>query len=296
MLEAVSDIEGTEAEPTEDASAGHVAPSKPRIRGGSKASKPRPRKGYTQELFTALLEAYRRNPGNHTDAARRTGFTWEGCKNAWEKGWSRANPRQPGVRTPLDWAPPIKGIVEAEVRVAKEEREAVRRRAEERIRRTRDLENAKAEEVAKLVEEAIREEAQLQQAVRKGILGGAFVATRLLPAMNALAKVVEDAVLEKGPDGRTLVPKASPGIPPVNALRMIEAYVRAAGRLAAAEEIVLGIGKGARGTTNGAPKDEMGDEELIEELEQATDLRAKILARRDAIEDAGEDDDEEIEH
>jgi hypothetical protein len=57
----------------------------------------------TQNLYDALLTAYRERPGNHSNAARVGGCDRRMSKRAWGEGWEKA-----------PWAVPIKVVLERE--------------------------------------------------------------------------------------------------------------------------------------------------------------------------------------
>lgn len=69
----------------------------------------------TQNLYDALLTAYREKPGNHSNAARVGGCDRRMAKRAWEEGWEKA-----------PWAVPIKVVLEREAAEARAARAKAR--------------------------------------------------------------------------------------------------------------------------------------------------------------------------
>lgn len=66
------------------------------------------RRAITQEIYNALLTAYREHPAGHGHARVAAGVDSRTAKKAWQEGWPK-----------LGWAPPIKGVVEEEQKEAR---------------------------------------------------------------------------------------------------------------------------------------------------------------------------------
>lgn len=146
-----------------------------------------PSRVITQSLYTALLVAYRENPGTYSVAARAVGVGGRFAKRAWEQGWL---PRHP-------WAKAIKDVLEQE----KIQARAEARRQEEAARRAGDADRSAA---AKHAIDAISTEKRILQLMR-GNIGQSLTALGTL--MPGLRKVVEHLNTSLVNDPSQLTPK-----------------------------------------------------------------------------------------
>ena len=71
----------------------------------------------TRDIYAALVDAYREDPGNHTAASRKSGLNWRTARTAWEEGFCK--PKGHGALY-ADWALPIKDVIESEKSEARE--------------------------------------------------------------------------------------------------------------------------------------------------------------------------------
>jgi hypothetical protein len=222
---------------------------------------------YTRETYDRVLAAYRTAPGNHSRAAAFALVDRRACKRLWEAGWPR-----------LPWARPISVVLQ-------EEGDAARARAREESRRQRETEDAEREKARRAHIEAVEEESRIMAAVRKDLHAAALITAKLMPAMDALVGVVRSAVFDA--QGQVL---ATPAVTPIQAMKILAAYVNVTHKLAFAESEVVKLGRLDRGqsTLNVAKVDDMDDETALEELSVAADIHDR-LARERAGATSGED-------
>lgn len=221
---------------------------------------------YSRLTYDKVLEGFRSSPGNASEAARYAGVCRKTAQRLWQVGWPN-----------YAWAPPMREVLEREGKAATVA-------ALERARREREASDAERERGRRLYHEALEEEGRMMAAVRKNVAGAAIVGLSMLPAMAALAKVVNSAVL--GPDGR---PLPDPTISPKEAMKLLRDFTTSVSKLAYAEKNVVELGRLDRGqsTVNIASVGvTMTDAELKEQLDLVVDVSATLgeeLAAEDAV-------------
>lgn len=148
----------------------------------------RSRRRLTVSTYEALLEAYRKSPGNHGNAAKAAGVDPATARRGWHEGWSS-----------IDWAKdPIKVVVEREA-------ETIRARLNaDLIQKRQTMAAAMAEQREKAIADTMQareQEAQMVRLARNDIMQQLAVVARLLPGMQELAKkaVVELAKKDISP-------------------------------------------------------------------------------------------------
>ena len=138
----------------------------------------------TLELFQALTDAFREQPGNASYAARIAGCDRRLAKNAWEKGW-------PHIKHP-PWAADVNRSIRDRL---EDEKVAVRARlADEEAQRARDAAGAR-DEVERARRDALDQKAKEARAARAaldsgmGLLGiASALASALVPTVQRLGE------------------------------------------------------------------------------------------------------------
>lgn len=153
------------------------------VHGTEKPKKKRKKKisarSHTQELYDLFVEAFRIAPGNISHASRFAGTGRQYAESAWEKGWTRFDPR---------WIP-IKDYLQQEREMVRAER--MRLQDEERKRREAEREKAKQDAIRSQAEEA-RAAAQARgNAIGLGAVIGKIV-LGCIPVADKLRKELED--------------------------------------------------------------------------------------------------------
>lgn len=137
------------------------------------------RRPRTQELYSRIVDAYRESPGNHYRAAVRAQVDRATAKNAYLNGWNG-----------LEWAPPIKQLLEQEAVAVRAARQQASEEAEKLV----------AVRVAELEAQAVRvmEEAnaKLEAAGLAKEEAEAYLAKRMADA-DAKAKAHYNTLLER---------------------------------------------------------------------------------------------------
>lgn len=146
------------------------------------------RRAYSRDIYDALLDAYRASPGNHSQAMKRTGWTWDACKRAWELGWKQ-----------FDWARPIKTVVY-------EEEAKARAVALERSEKERELQDAERERIRQAHIEATADRILIRKGVRTSLKNALGASAYAGPALISMSSFLLHEFCDQGPDGRW-VPK-----------------------------------------------------------------------------------------
>lgn len=128
------------------------------------------RRVITHEMYDAMLQAFREQPGNASYAARAASCERRMAARAWEKGW----PAQP-------WARPIRDVltqerIQAKARQFKEQEQAAKREQELR-------EKAKQEAI-----DALAAEGQMLKLGRSSVTSALAAAGILWPAIRRVAE------------------------------------------------------------------------------------------------------------
>jgi len=137
------------------------------------------RRAVTREFYDALVAAFRASPGHFTAASRQACCEPRTAKRGWELGWV---PR-------LQWARPIRDVLEDEKLAARAEQ----RRVEEEDRKAAQVERDKVRQDAV---KALAQEGQMLAAARANVLAELASATQALPAMRKLIEHARDAMLD----------------------------------------------------------------------------------------------------
>jgi hypothetical protein len=148
------------------------------------------RRPITNDLYDALLRAFRDKPANFTNAGRLAGCCVRMAKRGWYDGWV---PRLP-------WAIPI----EVALRQEQEAARAEQRRREEADRQAAQDERDKARQDAV---KALATEGQLLHAGRTNVLAALASASQLVPAFRKLLAEANAAMADpafKAEPGKTL--------------------------------------------------------------------------------------------
>jgi len=129
------------------------------------------RRAITQQLYNALVDAFRLQPGNYQNASKHAGCAWETAKRAWNQGWVRQ----------FSWAVPIKQILEEEAINSRAER--ARLHEVDRLKQLEIRDLARQDAVKANVEEAkltsvSRQSALMMSAIAQPLLAGAIVMVR----------------------------------------------------------------------------------------------------------------------
>lgn len=247
-------------------------PKDPASPGEKKGRRPRAR--YTRETYDRMLAGYRGSPGNHSQASRYAQVDRAMCRLAWERGF----PRQ--YKAGAVWARPIKEVLAEEV-------EAARVKRAEEARRERERQDAEREAARRESVEELAEEGRLRGVLRKDLLASALVLSELVPSVRALAGVVRSAVLD--PQGK---PLATPGVSPMQAMKLLKEYGATVSRVAYAGETIVQLGRTVRGQANvNVAVHDMSHEEALEELEMAAEVlqAAKKIRGGEPAEEEEED-------
>ena len=144
----------------------------------------------TQQLYDALLAAYKIKPGNHTNAAKIADCDRRMAKRAWDKGWARA-----------PWAIPIRQVIHEETVEAR----AVR--AEMRTKQYLEDE-ARQSQARQDATEARAQEGRMVSAARQSAMGLMAFSLKLLrsstPLVEELSKALGDAGVLQIPPHRAM--------------------------------------------------------------------------------------------
>lgn len=127
----------------------------------------------TKTRYEAVVEGFRRAPGNYMQAAQYAGCGWRAAKILWNRGWVKHQ-----------WARPIKDVLADEQAL---KQEAVGRR----IRGERAVQDAQADKARAEVEQAREAEAELLGLARKNVRAAFALSAQLIPAMVGCVEVVK---------------------------------------------------------------------------------------------------------
>ena len=148
----------------------------------------------TQQLYDALLAAYKIKPGNHTNAAKVADCDRRMAKRAWEKGWVRA-----------PWAIPIKQVIHEETVEARAVRAEMR--TKEYLANEESQEKARKDAV-----EARAQEGKMVTAARQSAMGLMSFSLKLLRSSSPLVEGLSNALNSAG----------MLNIPPHRAIMLVE--------------------------------------------------------------------------
>ncbi len=215
----------------------------------------------SKSLYDSILNAYRREPGNHSAAERATGFGRKACRMAWELGWAQK-----------DWAKPIREVLQAEL-------DEARTKAAEKAQREADAQSASLEAKRRLWEKEVEEEILMVGAMRKAVLGTAAIVNGMSKAVHQLSLVVARTVLN--PDG---TPNPNPTIKAPEAMKVISQVAQVLGRLSYAGSVLVDLG-----ATNRGERENRGEAERVKGDPKATRESLRVLAELNAELEAEEE-------
>lgn len=217
------------------------------------------RRPLTRDLYDKLLIAYRDQPGNHTEAARRALCTRQFAKRVY------AGPPYPVY----PWAVPIEIVLREEAEAARAQARTLAQRQAEEAEAVR--EKARTEAI-----EAQAQERQMLKAARGDVLAALLVAAEIVPAMRSVAKSIAKACEPKA-DG------SPPDIPPQIAMQLLTRHATLIQKAVGAAEAVIQLSRLDRGasTVNVAPAlaDDLSLDQALEELEALEETLGAARAR-----------------
>ena len=129
------------------------------------------RRAITQQLYNALVDAFRKLPGNYSHASKHAGCDWQTAKNGWLKGWPHR----------FSWAAPIEAVIKEEADNARVER--AKQHEIDRLKQLEARDLARQDAVKANTEEAkmitaSRQNALMMSAITQQLLGGAIPLAR----------------------------------------------------------------------------------------------------------------------
>lgn len=135
------------------------------------------KRSITHEMYQALVDGFRQQPGNATYAARTAGVDRRTAKRGWEQGWQKQ----------YVWAQPIREVIREEMANARK----ARLEAQEAERFDQEKEREKARTAAI---KAAQEEAQAVSIARTNSIGAGMIVGSLMRALVPLTKQIETAL------------------------------------------------------------------------------------------------------
>lgn len=135
------------------------------------------KRAITHELYQALVDGFRQQPGNATYAARIGGVDRRTAKRGWEQGW----PKQ------YVWAQPIREVIREEMANARKAR--LEAQEAERFDQEKEREKARTASI-----KAAQEEAQAVSIARTNSIGAGMIVGSLMRALVPLTKQIETAL------------------------------------------------------------------------------------------------------
>ncbi|KKN72207.1 hypothetical protein LCGC14_0413440 [marine sediment metagenome] len=182
----------------------------------------------TREFYDKLVEAYRENPSNHSNAATHALCDRRTARRGWEKGWSAG-------RNPLPWAGPISQLIAEEQTIARARVLDERKRAMEPIVDAELQTSYDREKAASQAIDARKQEAQMIRLVRAGVTNELASVARMLPGIQKWAQVAAEQLSETQPDNPAAAVKLMEGL-----ARITDNLSGAADRCMAMERRLLG--------------------------------------------------------
>jgi hypothetical protein len=236
-------------------------------------------RGHTRELYDKLTEGYRGANGVHLRAAEYASCDWRTAQRAYEKGWKFHT-----------WARPIREVLQEEANAAKAQ-------AMERAAAARAAADAEAGKARQHRIDQLATEAAVMTAISKDVQNAAILVSSLTPAMQGFTRVIMKEVLEPEADGSYNLQRprfkaaGATTVKPLEAMKMLDAFVRMANRVTQAGETIIALGRLERGesTVNIAAVDNMTEDQAMEELAAAAEIHSRLRERRSG---AGTDPDE----
>jgi hypothetical protein len=217
----------------------------------------------TREFYDKLVEAYRSNPSNHSNAATHALCDRRTARRGWERGWSDG-------RNPLPWAGPICDLIAEEQTIARARVLDERKRAMEPIVDGELQTHYDRERAAQEAIDARKQEAQMIRLVRADVTNELASVARMLPGIAKWAQAAAAQLQEKNPDSPAAAVKLMEGL-----ARITDNLSGAADRCMAMERRLLGEPEQVVGVM--LPDMSMADAVRHIESGQRTLMRARRL-------------------
>ncbi len=182
----------------------------------------------TREFYDKLVEAYRSNPSNHSNAATHALCDRRTARRGWEKGWSSG-------RNPLPWAGPICDLIAEEQTIARARVLDERKRAMEPIVDGELQTHYDREKAAQEAIDARKQEAQMIRLVRADVTNELASVARMLPGIQKWAQKAAEQLQTQDPDNPAAAVKLMEGL-----ARITDNLSGAADRCMAMERRLLG--------------------------------------------------------
>lgn len=171
----------------------------------------------TREFYDALVEAYREQPSNHSNAATHAVCDRRTARRGWEIGWSNG-------RNPLPWAGPISQLIAEEQTIARARVLDERKRAMEPVVDGELQTHYDREKAAQDAIDARKQEAQMIRLVRADVTSELASVARMLPGIQKWAQSAAEQLMAKNPDN------------PREAVKLMESLARVTDNLSGAAD------------------------------------------------------------
>jgi hypothetical protein len=233
----------------------------------------KPRLTKTMASYQALVDAFRKAPGNYSVAAALAGCHRSAAKIAWLRGWDKLG---------LLGAGPIRDVIDADLAKA-------RQLAAEAARKERDLADAELARRRAEAVKALEDEALLMTSNRRSLLSLSGTVEKMIGILPLYALQIQEAVAIPDPQNPgKLIPKPNPAVSVELALAVVAGVGLSAQRVAYATSRLLELSKKDRDLTAVVSEEADLSEpiEVIEEIRSAATLFDRLEAAAKEAADA----------